>query len=257
MDWNSPVTFFIGNLGNTLPDSFILSILQQIGKVTRWKRAKDEKDRTIDFGFADFANAKDALKVLRIAPQITVMEKTWVVRTDERVENDLKSFQSSLLLNPSYNPQNEYREDQKILQIINDQISAASFAKANQRIQGVIVSEFDESREAEHFRYQAEIRKENEEYEVIFKDKLLKQKALEVQKEEERKQFEELKEETQKRKARREFLREWSVPSIQNLNEENMIDFVNKWNEFDKIKKERSEMREKEKQFESQIPHDS
>ena len=253
MDWNSPVTFFIGNLGNTLPDSFILSLLQQIGKVTRWKRAKNEKDRTIDFGFADFANAKDALKVLRIAPKITVMDKTWIVRTDKRVEDDLMSYQSSLSLNPSYNKQNEDKEDQKILKIINDQISAASFAKANQRIQNVIVSEFDEAREAEHFRYQSEIRKENEEYEVIFKDKLLKQKALEVKKEEERKEFEELIEETQKRKARREFLRNWDIPSIQELNDENIAQFVREWNDYDQIKKERKEMRDKEKLFEAQI----
>ena len=255
MDLNSPITFFVGNLENTLPDSFILSILQQIGKVTRWKRAKDATDRTIDFGFADFANPKDALRVLRIAPSIKVMNKTWIIRTDKRVEADLEAYQSSLSLDPTFNHQNEFREDQKILKIINDQIKSATFAKSGQRLQGVIVSEFDEARETEHFRYLAEIRKENEDFELLFKEKLLKQKAIEVNRETERKEFDSLKAETKERKERKEFLMNWEPPTIESLNDDNsLIEFTKQWTAFESIRNERIAIRQREKEIEKRIP---
>ena len=228
--------------------------MQHIGKVTRWKRAKDEKDRTLDFGFADFASPKDALKVLRIAPYITVMDRTWIVKADKRVEIELQSFQSSLTLNPSYNPQADFRDDQKTLKIINDQISSATFAKGTNLIHGVIISEFDEARETEHFRYLSEIRKENEEFEIIFKTKLLKQKALEVKVENEKKEFEELQEETYKRKERREFLKNWKPQQLPDLTDESAVaDFAQKWTEFEYIRKLRKEIRAKEHEIESKI----
>ena len=46
MNFDTPVTVFVGNIADTLPDSFVLSILQQFGKVIRWKRAKNDKERT-------------------------------------------------------------------------------------------------------------------------------------------------------------------------------------------------------------------
>ena len=256
MNWESPVTVFFGNIEDTIPDSFVLSILQQFGKVLSWKRAKNEKDRTLDFGFADFSSPKGAIKALKLAPHVTVLGKTWIARVDKKKEAEINNFNSSRALDPSYNAiiQQEISEYQKTLKNINNQIDSASFAKATQKISGVISSKYDEDRETEHFRYISDIKKENDEYERIFKDKLLQQKSVEAQKEsEEHERDVKEKEMQEKRNLRQMFLRVWQEPELNGTDENSFIEFSNKWKEFEAFRNERIELRKQEIEQENLI----
>lgn len=256
MNWESPVTVFFCNIEDTLPDSFVLSILQQFGKVLSWKRAKNEKDRTLDFGFADFSSPKGAIKALKLAPHVTVLGKTWIARVDRKKEAEIDNYNSSRALDPSYKAivQQEISEYQKTLTNIKNQIDSASFAKATQKISGIISSKYDEDRETEHFRYISDIKKENDEYERLFKEKLLQQKSLEAQKEnEEHERAAKEKQMLEKRNARQMFLREWQDPELNEDDENSLFEFSNKWKEFNAFRKERAELRKQEIEQENLI----
>ena len=185
------------------------------------------------------------------------MDKTWILRTDKGKEADIREYQSKLALDPSYNPQNELKDDQKTIKIITDQIKSVSFAKASQRLPGVIVSEYDDAREAEHYRYQEEIRAENEKYDIIFKDKLMTQKTKEIKIEEDIKYWQSIEKESDESKQRKEFLHNWKYPEINEQTEDNIKYFVSKWNEYERYKKERRILRKMEKELETEIGNEN
>ena len=169
MEWDTPVTIFVCNIAPSLPDSFIKRILDQCGKVSRWRRALGVKDEPYDFAFVDFSSPVDALRALRVIPQIVILEKHWFANVDKERRLDLDSYESSMKMKPDYDRQKEYRNDQTIVHMINQIVESSAFAKSVERLTDVLQSEFDDDRNGEHYRYKKEIRDENDRYEQIFR----------------------------------------------------------------------------------------
>ncbi|EAY01785.1 hypothetical protein TVAG_111420 [Trichomonas vaginalis G3] len=251
MDWDTQVTLFVCNIAPTLPDSFVVSILQQFGHVLNWKRAKTINDRTLDFGFVDFASPNDALKALRLIPYVKVLDLSWTAKLDRSQELNLQAFQTAKNLRLGFNQNQEIREDQLTMKVINELISSATFAKANERMVGIIESEFDEKRESEHFRYQTEVRKEDEQFDSLFKEALMVQKGIEISREAQLKSMEQAKFESQARIDRKNFLRNWKRPMLESNDIESLTKFAQIWTQFNNYRKERTTMRENEREYEN------
>ena len=105
MEYDTPVTIFICNIATSLPDSFIKRVLDQCGKVNRWRRALGVKDEPYDFAFVDFLTTNDTLRALRVIPQIVILEKRWSATVDKEKRYDLDAYESSLKMKPDYDRQ--------------------------------------------------------------------------------------------------------------------------------------------------------
>jgi RNA recognition motif-containing protein len=254
MDWDTPVTLFVANILPTLPDTFIRRILQQCGTVTQWRRAIGVKDDPCDFGFVDYGSPADALRALRILPQICVLDKTWIATVDRSMINDLRAFEQARNMRTDFDEEKELRKDQLILHMVNELISSSAFARAVPRLTSVLFSPNDEARTSEHYRYLNEIHRENDELEEVFRTELIEWRKSEVLFENEMKQMESLVKSVQNLENNQEeqdFLREWKWPELTEVNEEEENRFVEAWKRYDRIREKRRLIRKKEEELEA------
>ena len=180
MDFDAIVTLFIGNIAPGLPDSFTKQILTQCGGLVKWKRATAIKDDLCDFGFADYKTPVDALRAMRIIPQVVILQKRWEAHVDKKYVYELGYLQKSYQERPDYDPIREQKQDQLILKAINELIECSAFSNVVARLDKIIVSPNDEYRETEHYKYEKEIRLENAKLDKIFHDDLIALKRQEV-----------------------------------------------------------------------------
>lgn len=247
MNNDTPVTLFLCNVAPTLPDTFICTILKQCGNVIQWRRALGIKDPT-DFGFVDYSGPNDATCALRILPQITVLDMKWEVYIDENRKFDLLAYEHAKQLTPGYDQLKESRNDNLILRMINELIYSSQFAKAVQRLEQNLESEFDDFRESEHFKYLKEIRLENEELEEHFRTNLLEWKRQESKNKNEIKAISKQFQVNKDRIEREEFLKNYSCPDISPESVDQKC--IDEYNLFNTYRKERKAMRQRELEIE-------
>lgn len=233
--WDKPLTLFLSNLAPCLPDSFVKNILQQCGTVQRWQRAMTAKDELSDFGFVEYKYFSDAIRALRIIPNITVLHKKWNLIADRECEYDIFVYQNSLRSRGSFDEEKDKRKDRMCLQMINDYISTSGFQQTVPRLETLIQSENDEARENEHFKYQKEIRLEDEEYDRKFRDKLIEWKKIEIQTQRGINTMKKLEESDAERNIRQQKLRKWKSPTDPESEEE--------FNDYLKLRKARQNIR--------------
>lgn len=251
MEWDTPFTIFVCNIAPSLPDSFIKRILDLCGKVNRWRRALGVKDEPYDFAFVDFAGPVDALRALRVIPQIVILEKQWTANVDKERRLDLDSYESSLRMKPDYDRQKEYRNDQTIVHMINQIVESSAFAKSVDRLTEVLQSEFDDERNGEHYRYKKEVRDENDRYEQIFRSNLIDWKKTEVQYSLELNEMKKSTESSEERIKREDFLENWTMPKFDL--ESGKTEYLSQWNDFLEYRKTRKQIRQNEIQLEKLI----
>jgi RNA recognition motif-containing protein len=245
MDWDTPVMLFVMNLAPTLPDTFILRILRQCGNVLRWRRAMGVKDNPCDFGFVDFGSPGDALRALRIIPQITILDLSWVAKIDKNQQPDLVSFEQTRRMRIDYDEEKELKKDQLILHMVSELVASSAFARVVPRLTEILFSENDDSRVSEHYRYLNAVRRENDELEELFRRDLIAWRTAEHRLEIERREVRRFLETAQPERASRdEFLRQWRPPEPADE------DFVARWKEFIRVRQERKLLRKQEEELE-------
>ena len=247
MDFDTIVTLFVYNIAPTLPDTFVRRVLDQCGNVTQWRRVSGVKNDPTDFGFVDFASPKDALCALRVIPQIKILDLQWQVRIDKNLQDDLDSFEQASKMRAGYDPAKERRSDQIIVQMVNEIVASSAFARSVPRLTDVLFSENDDDRASEHYRYMNEIHNENNNYEEIFRNDLIKWKKVEVSYQREIGEMKKANEQTAERREREEFLRSWETPIDES---ENHSEYIEKWKKFMDYRKERKLLRKREKELE-------
>ena len=84
-------------------------------------------------------------------------------------------------MKPDYDRQKEYRNDQTIVHMINQIVESSAFAQSVKRLTEILISDFDDNRNEEHYRYDREIRDENARYEQVFRSNLNDWKIKEAQ----------------------------------------------------------------------------
>lgn len=251
MEYDTPVTIFICNISPSLPDSFIKRILDQCGKVNTWRRALGVKNEPYDFALVDFATPVDALRALRVIPQIIILEKRWFATVDKDRRLDLDSYESSLQMKPDYDRQKEYRNDQTIVHMINQIVESSAFAQSVKRLTEILISDFDDNRNEEHYRYDREIRDENARYEQVFRSNLNDWKIKEAQYSLELKEMKKSTESSEERNQRENDLENWKMPKF-DLNE-GKEEYLKRWNMFLEYRKQRKQIRQNEIQLEKLI----
>ncbi|OHS97040.1 hypothetical protein TRFO_36786 [Tritrichomonas foetus] len=250
MDWDTPVTLFVCNIAPSLPDTFVRRILDQCGTVNRWKRAFGVKDEPCDFGFVDYASPNDALRALRVIPQIVILEKKWEAHIDKEKKFDLDSYESALKMRIDYDRSKETRKEQMIVHMVNEIVASSAFARTVKRLTANLESQFDEERTAEHYRYQNEVRHENDLYEQYFRNELIEWKKTEVQYNLEIENMNKSLVSSPERNEREDFLKKWNPPEFNIADPAAKQEYLNQWNKFLAIRRERKQIRENEKELE-------
>ncbi|KAM9999804.1 hypothetical protein ACTFIZ_008282 [Dictyostelium cf. discoideum] len=69
---NTSTTAYIGKIPQFVEDSFIRSLLNQCGKVTKWNRASDTNGKLKQFGLCEFEHAEGAVTALRVLNDLEV-----------------------------------------------------------------------------------------------------------------------------------------------------------------------------------------
>jgi len=246
----TPVTLFFGNVAHTLPDSFINSILKLIGNLTKWRRAINVKGEPCDFGFADFSGYGEAIKALKIGPNIKILGLSWIVTVDKSVRDEIDSYHAITSMKQTYNEEKERIKMKMSLEMIKKLIEGAYFARAVPRLQEVIQSPNDGPRESEHFKYLADIRKEDDDLERKFREQLISWKILENNTLSEFKTNDDFFKESKDRNQYQGFLKKWKRPTVNIHDNESINDYLEKWKRFNEIRKIRKTIRTEELEFE-------
>ncbi|KAK8861136.1 putative RNA-binding protein 25 [Tritrichomonas musculus] len=255
MEYDTPVTIFICNIATSLPDSFIKRVLDQCGKVNRWRRALGVKDEPYDFAFVDFLTTNDTLRALRVIPQIVILEKRWSATVDKEKRYDLDAYESSLKMKPDYDRQKEHRKDQTIVHMINQIVESSAFAKSVERLTEVLHSEFDDDRNGEHYKYKKEVRDENDRYEQIFRANLIDWRKTEIQYNNESKQMKKSEKKSEESINRESFLENWKKPKF-DLGD-GKEEYLSQWNKFLEYRKQRRQIRQNELKLEELIKQET
>ena len=253
MEWDTPVTVFICNVAPSLSDTFIKRILEQLGKISSWRRALGVKNEPYDFMFVDFSQPIDVLRALRIIPHIVVLEKKWIAQVDKVVINDLEAFESSVQMKDDYDQAKENRKDQTILYMINQIIESSAFATVVERLTENLESKFDDDRTGEHYRYKRDIRNENDRYESIFRNIKNNWERTEKLYQSEMIEMEKSKVSSEERNNRESFLEQWQKPKFDISTSEAKTQYLKEWDEFMKIRAERKQIRQNEIKLEEII----
>lgn len=245
MDWDTVVTLFIYGIVPTLPDTFIRRILDQCGKVIQWRRVIGVKNDPTDYGFVEFGSPNDALRALRIIPQIRILDTQWQVKIDKGKIDDLESFEQASKMRIGFDMKKELKQDQLIVQMVNEIVASSAFAKNVPRLTELLFSENDDDRVGEHYRYMNDIHRENDACEEIFRNDLIKWKKIEVNYQKEVDEMKKCTEKSKEQEEREEFLKNWEMNN--DMDDEKNI---KNWKLFLDYRKERKLLRTREIELE-------
>ncbi|KAI8881728.1 hypothetical protein K501DRAFT_252596 [Backusella circina FSU 941] len=106
-DNDKMTTLFVGAIAAGISDEWIEKLLETCGKLTNWKRVKDQSGKPKGFGFATYEDPDSVLCALRVlsgektegvvlkATDGSGVEKKLIVKADDNVRNYLENYEKS------------------------------------------------------------------------------------------------------------------------------------------------------------------
>lgn len=83
---------FVKNISEELPDSVFESLLKECGPLVKWKRTKDEKNISVNFGYCEFESVEGVLRCMRLLNKFTLHGKMLDIKPSQKTQELLSEF---------------------------------------------------------------------------------------------------------------------------------------------------------------------